>query len=169
MEPSARNFADRLLASIRRLGTPAIVGLDPRLELMPRFITRDVTSSGGAAAVRRAVAAFDEIVIDTVADLVPAVKPQIAFYEQYGLAGLSALADTIATAKRRNLVVILDAKRNDIASTADAYARAFLGHDGSLGCADRSLEVDAMTISPYLGRDSLVPFVSACARFGKGV
>jgi orotidine-5'-phosphate decarboxylase len=137
-----------------------VVGLDPRIDLMPDFI------KSGLGARSREVACsivtdFHELVLDAVADLVPAVKPQLAFYEQYGLGGLEAFENTVRAARSRGLLIIADGKRNDISSTAEAYAEAFLG-DGAFDC-------DAMTVTPYLGRDSLVPFVDACARHGKGL
>jgi orotidine-5'-phosphate decarboxylase len=153
-------FSDRLVESIRKLGNPCVVGLDPRIDLMPSFIksgrgrpTRDV--------VRSTICDFHDLVLDTIASLVPAVKPQLAFFEQYGSAGMEAFEHTVQEAKRRGLLVIADGKRNDIASTAEAYAAAFLG--------ENAFAADSMTVTPYLGRDSLLPFVEACAREGKGL
>src|SRR5437764_9737181 len=119
-----RTFSDRLVESIRKTGTPCIVGLDPRIELMPAFVksgrgtaTREVT--------RSIVTDFHELVLDAVANLVPAVKPQLAFFEQYGSAGIQAFENTIEAARQRGVLVIADAKRNDVSSTAEAYAKAF--------------------------------------------
>jgi orotidine-5'-phosphate decarboxylase len=97
------------------------------------------------------------------------VKPQSAFYEQYGIGGSLALRDTVEYAKSRNMVVIIDAKRNDIASTADAYANSFLGKTDVFGQKRAFLDADCITISPYLGRDSIEPFVSVCKEYGKGI
>jgi len=153
-------FADQLVDEVRKKASPCVVGLDPRVDLMPGFVT-----SGRGALSRETICSiitnFHELVLDAVADLVPAVKPQLAFYEQYGLGGLEAFENTVRAARARGLLVIADAKRNDISSTAEAYAEAFLG-DGAFDC-------DSMTVTPYLGRDSLVPFVDACARHGKGL
>lgn len=156
------NFSDRLIAAIRQKNAPCVVGLDPRLESMPKFI---LDSGGGSPdeLLRRQIATFHRVVIDSVFDLVPAVKPQTAFFEQYGIPGLLALADTIEYAREKGLLVIVDAKRNDVGSTAEAYARAFLGGGTS------TLIGDALTVSPYLGRDSLMPFVEACEKHGKGL
>jgi len=120
---------------------------------MPAFLT-----GNGAYA---AITAFHELVIDAIADLVPAVKPQLAFFEQYGVAGMQAFENTVLKAKQRGLLVIADGKRNDISSTAEAYANAYLGADG--------FDCDALTVTPYLGRDSLAPFVEACEKHGKGL
>lgn len=147
------NFADALTETIRSKDSRCIVGLDPRVDQMPEFL-RD---SGPYAAIT----AFHELVIDAVADLVPAVKPQLAFFEQYGVAGIHAFENTVLAAKKRGLLVIADGKRNDISSTAEAYANAYLGSGG--------FDCDALTVTPYLGRDSLVPFVDACAKHGKGL
>jgi orotidine-5'-phosphate decarboxylase len=147
------SFADRLVQQIRAKDSRCIVGLDPRIDQMPAFL-RD-------AGVYAAITAFHELVIDAVADLVPAVKPQLAFFEQYGVAGMQAFESTLLAAKKRGLLVIADGKRNDISSTATAYANAYLGNGG--------FDCDAMTATPYLGRDSLVPFVEACTKHGKGL
>ena len=107
--------------------------------------------------------------LDSVAGLVPAVKPQVAFFEQYGTAGMLAFEDAIRAAKQRGLLVIADAKRNDISSTAEAYAAPFLGEADVFGKLHKAFDADSMTVSPYLGRDSLRPFVDACAKHKKGL
>lgn len=147
------SFADRLVDSIRAKDSRCVVGLDPRIDQMPVF-----ARNGDACA---AITAFHELVLDAVADLVPAVKPQLAFFEQYGVAGMQAFENTVRAAKQHGLLVIADGKRNDISSTAEAYANAYLGPDG--------FDCDALTVTPYLGRDSLVPFVDACKKNGKGL
>lgn len=163
------NFADRLLDAIAAKGTSCVVGLDPRVDSMPAFITDGVRANSDPDAVCKAICSFHEIVLDAVAPLVPAVKLQIAFYEQYGLPGLRAFAETIAMARRAGLVVIVDAKRNDIGSTAEAYANAFLGGTTSLGHHLAGFDVDCITVSPFLGRDSIEPFVNHCAEHGRGI
>jgi orotidine-5'-phosphate decarboxylase len=147
------SFADRLIQQVIAKDSRCIVGLDPRVEQMPAFLR----ASGPYAAIT----AFHELVIDAVADLVPAVKPQLAFFEQYGVAGMQAFENTVLKAKQRGLLVIADGKRNDISSTAEAYANAYLGPD--------AFDCDALTVTPYLGRDSLVPFVEACKKHNKGL
>jgi len=146
-------FGDRLVEAIRAKGNPCVVGLDPRVNLMPEFV-----KSGSAAST---ITYFHELVLDAVAGLVPVVKPQLAFFEQYGKAGIEAFENTVRAAKQRGLLVIADGKRNDISSTAEAYAEAFLG--------EGAFDADAMTVTPYLGRDSLAPFVNACKQHGKGL
>jgi orotidine-5'-phosphate decarboxylase len=146
-------FSDRLNAAIRTKDSRCMVGLDPRIDQMPEFVR-----SNGACA---AITAFHEVVLDAVADLVPAVKPQLAFFEQYGVAGIQALENTVRAAQHRGLLVIADGKRNDISSTAEAYANAYLSRD--------VFDCDALTVTPYMGRDSLMPFVEACRKHGKGM
>lgn len=162
-------FGDRIVEAIRQKGTPCIVGLDPRLDLMPDFVTRRLSEPNQSDAIRATISEFHERVIGLVADTVPAVKLQIAFYEQYGLPGMEAFAETIALARSAGLVVLVDAKRNDIGSTAAAYANAFLGGAPVLGRRVPAFDVDCITVSPFLGRDSLEPFVAACRENGKGI
>jgi len=163
-----QNFADRLLEAVIAKGNPVVVGLDPRLEMMPDFLNPRGANPNGKTAAEM-ITSFHELILDIVSPLVPAVKLQIAFYEQYGLPGLQALHETIGLARDRKLVVIVDAKRNDIATTATAYANAFLGRT-AYGTELRPVfDVDCITISPYLGRDSLQPFVDVCSKYGKGV
>jgi orotidine-5'-phosphate decarboxylase len=145
-------FADRLIQQILAKNSRCIVGLDPRIDQMPAFVPSDTC---------RAITEFHELVLDAVADLVPAVKPQLAFFEQYGVAGIRAFENTVRAAKQRGLLVIADGKRNDISSTAEAYANAYLGPD--------AFDCDALTVTPYLGRDSLAPFVEACKKHSKGL
>ncbi len=146
-------FADRLISAISAKDSRCMVGLDPRVDQMPAF----VHGHGEYAAIT----AFHELVIEAVADLVPAVKPQLAFFEQYGVVGMQAFENTVLLAKQRGLLVIADGKRNDISSTAEAYANAYLGPS--------VFDCDALTVTPYLGGDSLAPFVEACKKHGKGL
>lgn len=164
-----KNYADRLLAAIEKRCSPCVIGLDPQLDLMPDFIRFNARDKPLADAVRSAITSFNQAVIEAVNDLVPAVKLQIAFYEQYGLPGLNAFEDTIRLARDFGLIVIVDAKRNDISSTAEAYANAFLGRTNIFGQLKAIFDVDCITVSPFLGRDSLRPFINACAEYGKGI
>jgi orotidine-5'-phosphate decarboxylase len=156
-----QTFADQLSDAVTRLHAPVVVGLDPRWEQLPEAFRRSAgdSLSERAAAYQR----FCNEVTDVVAPLVPAVKPQAAFFEELGPAGMAALAQVIAHAQGRGLLVILDGKRNDIGSTAEAYARGFLGRNVSAWGAD------ALTVSPYLGDDSLTPFVTVANQRGAGL
>lgn len=163
-----KRFSDRLVESIRKAGNACVVGLDPRIDLMPAFVKQD-RGRPTKPVVRSVIHDFHEMVLDAVAGLVPAVKPQLAFFEQYGSAGMEAFEDTVQAARQRGLLVIADGKRNDIASTAEAYAAAFLGEADVLGEKQKVFDADAMTVTPYLGQDSLLPFVEVCRREGKGI
>ena len=163
------NFADRLLDKISVKKNPCVVGLDPRLELFPEFILGPDNSGKNDGHIISAITAFNIYILDVVESLVPVIKPQIAFYEQYGIPGLIAFQNTIKAAKERGLIVIADAKRNDIGTTAEAYANAFLGKSQCWGNSKAIFDADAVTINPYLGYDTLMPFVNACKEYGKGV
>jgi orotidine-5'-phosphate decarboxylase len=162
------HFADRLAFAIRAKGNPVCVGLDPRWESLPDEIRNRHTGQ----TLEAVAAAFEEFcsrVLDVVAPLVPAVKPQSAFFEACGPTGFTAQRRLLAKARDLGLFTILDAKRNDIASTAAAYAAAaFTG----LRCGDRLLpvwEADALTVNPYLGRDSVEPFLASARKVSAGV
>lgn len=161
------HFADTLDAAIRRAGNPVCVGIDPRPEdLPPGFLDSFSPDRAGVAA---AFEAFGLAVIETVAPLVPVVKFQAAFYEAYGPEGFKALHRSAAEARRRGLVVIMDGKRNDIGSTAEAYARAYLGKVPVGTRFEPPWDVDALTVNAYLGSDGISPFVKVAAREGKGL
>ncbi len=155
-------FGDRLTAAVRRTKCPIVVGLDPRKESLPAGMLP--TSWGDEVdAIAQAFRSFCCGVIDVVADLVPAVKLQCAFFEQLGPVGMRVLCQVVDHARHRRLLVILDAKRNDIGSTAEAYAR------GYLGATESAWKGDALTVSPYLGRDSLEPFFRVAQERDSGV
>lgn len=154
-------FSDRLATALRRCGNPVLVGLDPRADMLPAGLApaEPRTNLKDLAA---AYGRFCREVIDVVAPLVPAVKPQAAFFEQLGPPGMAALAEVVDYARRQGLLVILDGKRNDIGSTAAAYAQGCLGQQSAWGA-------DALTVSPYLGDDSLQPFVDVAVQRAAGV
>jgi orotidine-5'-phosphate decarboxylase len=155
-------FADRLAKAVVARGTPVLVGLDPRVEQLPA----PLAPSPGASWAERADSyrTFCRGVIDVVASLVPAVKPQAAFFEELGPAGMIALKDVCDHARSQGLIVIMDGKRNDIGSTASAYALGYLG-----SASESAWGADALTVSPYLGGDSLEPFVEVASARGCGV
>jgi orotidine-5'-phosphate decarboxylase len=154
------HFADRLADEIRRTGNAGCVGLDPRAKNLPSGMLGKKQS---VSAIAQAYARFCTGVCDVVAPLVPIVKVQAAFFEELGPAGLEAMGQVIDYAQSRGLLVIVDAKRNDIGSTAEAYARGYLGRGAS------AWHADALTVSPYLGDDSLTPFVEVAHERGAGV
>ena len=162
------HFADRLADACRRRGNSVCVGLDPRWDLLPREI-RGRHVDGTLAAIARAFEEFCLRVIDLVAPLVPVVKPQMAFFEACGPDGLTALRNVLGHARQRGLLTILDGKRNDIATTAEAYADAAFGGVTHSGTRQPVWDADALTVNPYLGRDAVEPFLRSARRDGRGV
>lgn len=165
------HFADQITNRIHQLNSPICVGLDPRLGQIPEFIKEKAIDEFGPTkeAAAHAIVEFNKGIIDAVADLVPAVKPQIAFYEMYGHHGMWAYEETTKYAQEKGLLVIGDAKRNDIGSTATAYAQAHLGQVDLFGNPEPAINADCLTITPYLGTDGIKPFVDVCQHHGKGV
>ena len=165
------NVIDLLIENIIEKKNPTVVGLDPDLKLIPAcYKENNNKKSNPFEAVADAIFDFNKDIIDTVYDLVPAVKPQIAFYEKYGSYGIKAFEDTVRYAKTKGLVVITDAKRNDIGNTAKAYAEAHLGTVELIdGSAAPSFASDFLTVSPFLGSESLEPFIDVCKEYGKGI
>ena len=174
-------FIDRLIESIIQKKCPCAVGLDTLPEYAPAGIRKSCgagasrqetggdsvkASAGQEATCAEAVMRFNFAIIDAVYDVVPAVKPQLAYYERLGYWGMYAFWETVAYARRKGLLVIADGKRGDIGPTASAYAEAFLGEsDGAPGVGS----ADALTVNPYLGEDSVAPFIELCRSHGKGL
>ena len=160
--PDPGNFADRLAEAVARKRSQLVVGLDPRLDLLPMELRGE--SVLGRAAAASSVARFCKGIVDAVGPYVVAVKPQSAFFEALGSDGFRALEEVSEYARAAGLLVIVDAKRGDIGSTSRAYAEALLEpREGGAALAD------ATTASPYLGLDSVEPFLAACRRHGAGV
>jgi len=155
------HFADDLVECLRELGHPLCAGLDPHLDLVPPLF-RQGTMAPGDPETARAVEVFLREFLHRVAGRVAIVKPQIAFFERLGPEGLAVLARLVKVARGLGLRVLLDAKRGDVGSTAAAYAAAYLGRDAVL-------PADAMTVNPYLGLDTLEPFLETAADTGRGV
>lgn len=161
------HFPDAVIEAADRTA-PCIVGLDPDLSLMPRAFrdrSHDAQSLSDLCAIVRD---FNYLVLESVHDLVPVIKPQSAFYERFGPEGVAVLASTITRARDLGLLVLLDAKRGDIGSTAEAYAAAYMSDIDPAG-GKNALQVDAITLNPYLGRDSLAPFFRRCEDGEHGV
>ncbi len=154
-------FADRLIQRVRALGHPLCAGLDPHLEHLPALF-REGSMSPGEPATARAVERFCLAFLDRVAFRVSIVKPQSAFFEQLGPAGVGVLARMMVAARERGLLVLLDAKRGDIGSTAEGYAAAYLRKDAPM-------LADALTVNPWLGLETLEPYFDAAAESGGGV
>ena len=157
---------DRLIEKIIAMQNPTCVGLDTQLDYLPDEMRAGVTTCEGAAD---AILAFNKGIVDSVCDIVPAVKVQIAYYEQYGAAGVRAFLDTVAYARGKGLFVIADCKRNDIGSTAARYSAAYLG-ETALG--ERCVSVagcDFLTVNAYLGTDGVQPFLDDCKKYDRGL
>ena len=164
------NVVDKLIENTIRTKNPSVIGLDPDIGKIPSCYKVNAKSNHPFETVANAIYEFNRDVIDTVADLVPAVKPQMAFYEKYGSFGVATFEKTVAYAKSKGLVVVEDAKRNDIGNTAQAYA------DGHLGCVElldgslaSSIDADFLTVTPFLGSESLHPFIEVCKKNSKGI
>jgi orotidine-5'-phosphate decarboxylase len=164
--PPSPHFADRLIERVEATCSHLVVGLDPDLRELPSELLDGATDLASAA---RAVEAFATAVIDGVAELVPAVKPQSAFFEALGSAGVAALERVEAHARAAGLLVIEDAKRGDIGNTMAAYAAAALGRVRIDGVELPVHDADAVTVSPYLGPESLEPMIDVARTFGKGL
>lgn len=161
-------YVQRLNSRISACGTPALVGIDPRWDLLPDQIRLGSAGSSGTIHERTASAfeAFSKQIIDVVSPLVPAVKPQVAFFEQLGVPGCRALHAVMRYARKSGLIVIADAKRGDIGSTAEAYADAWLAGEDPEAAA---WPADALTVNPYLGSDTLQPFVDCAVSRDAGI
>jgi orotidine-5'-phosphate decarboxylase len=164
----SKHFADRLAAAVHARGTSLCVGLDPRWEQLPLEVRRR-HDEGTLAAAARAFEEFCLRVLDVVAPLVPIVKPQSAFFEACGPAGLSALQRILARARHKGLLTILDSKRNDIASTAEAYADAAFAGTTLANSVHPVWQADALTVNPYLGRDAIEPFLKSARKVNGGI
>ncbi|ARP49804.1 MULTISPECIES: orotidine-5'-phosphate decarboxylase [Caproicibacterium] len=160
---------DRLIEAIRAKKNPTVAGLDPKLSYIPQSMLNAAysqygkTLEGAAAAVLQ----FNKGIIDALASIVPAVKPQCAYYEQFGWQGMRTLEATIRYAQEKGLYVILDGKRNDIGTTMQAYAQAHLGTTEVAGQALPAFAGDALTVNPYLGADGIEPLLPVCKRYDR--
>ena len=155
-----KHVTDQLIERIEALGNPTVMGLDPRIARIPEKIRRDAAGETPQDKAASAILTFNKGLMEAVRDIIPAVKPQLAYYELYGSPGLAAFAATCKAAKKMGFVVIADGKRNDIGSTASAYADAYLGSTKYPdGREERSFEADWLTVNPYLGIDGIKPFI----------
>ncbi len=162
---------DRLIEKIIEMKNPTVVGLDPKLEYVPEYLQRRYLDEDGwtLKAAAKAIFAFNQAIIDEIHDIVPAIKPQAAYYEMYGHYGIKALEKTIRYAKLNGMFVITDGKRNDIGATMEAYTNA---HLGTVMVGDNEIEpfaADALTVNGYLGTDGIAPLLKVCKERDKGI
>jgi len=155
------HFGDDLMARTREIGHPLCAGIDPHLDRVPELF-RQGSMAPADPSTPLAVEALALAFLDRLVGKVAAVKPQIAFFEQMGSAGMAALERVMAAARERELLIVLDAKRGDIGSTAEGYARAYLEPGAAA-------EADALTLNPYMGLDTLAPFAERAAAYGRGL
>ncbi len=162
---------DKLVEKIKKTHAPIVVGLDPMMAYVPRHIKEKAFQEQGETleGAAEAIWQFNKGIIDHVCDLIPAVKPQIAMYEQFGIPGLMAFKKTIDYCHEKDLVVIGDVKRGDIGSTSAAYAAGHIGAVEVGGKTYRPFDEDFITVNPYLGTDGIQPFVDVCKKEGKGL
>lgn len=161
----------KLIEKIQKTKAPVCVGLDPMLSYIPEHITKKAYAECGETleGAAEAVWQFNKEIVDNTWDLIPAVKPQIAMYEQFGIPGLAAYKKTVDYCKSKGLIVIGDAKRGDIGSTSAAYAAAHLGRVKVGSAVLAGFDTDFVTVNPYLGTDGVKPFVDVCTAEDKGI
>ena len=162
---------DQLVEKIKKTGAPIVVGLDPMLGYVPEHLKKKAFDEYGETlkGAAEAVWLFNKEIIDNICDLIPAVKPQIAMYEQFGIEGLVVFKRTVDYCKEKGLIVIGDIKRGDIGSTSEAYA---VGHLGKVQVGSKSysgFDEDFITVNPYFGTDGVAPFIKVCKEENKGI
>lgn len=162
-----KNAIDILIEKIKETGNPTVMGLDPRYEMLPECVTSKYPKT--LDGVARAIIEYNKALIDATYDIIPAIKPQIAFYEMFGIPGMEAFEETCKYAKEKGMVVIADIKRGDIGSTAAGYSNAYLGKT-KIGDIEQSIfDVDFVTVNPYMGTDCVKPFIEDCKKYNKGL
>ena len=162
---------DRLIQAIDEKKNPTVAGLDPKLQFIPEYIKKASFEKYGNTleGAADALFTFNKGLIDALCDIVPAVKPQCAYYEMYGWQGMRALAETISYAKSKGMFVMTDGKRNDIGTTMTAYATAHLGETELNGIRVSAFGADALTVNGYLGSDGVNPLLDICKSDDKGI
>ena len=163
---------NKLMSKIKKTNAPIVVGLDPMMDYIPEQVKQDAFKLYGGETLEGAAEAifqFNKAIVDATYDLIPAVKPQIAMYEQFGVAGVEAFRRTVEYCHEKDLVVIGDIKRGDIGSTSEAYAVGHLGKVQVGSNSFASFDEDFATVNPYLGSDGVKPFIKVCKEENKGI
>ena len=161
------NAIDELIEKIKQTNNPTVIGLDQRYDMLPNCIKQ--AYSGSIEKICEGILVYNKAIIDSVCDIIPAVKPQMAFYEAFGLDGIKCFQETCQYAKQKNMVVIVDAKRGDIGSTAESYSNAYIGKtkvEDKLYGLDY---IDFITVNAYFGTDCVKPFIEDCKKYNKGI
>lgn len=161
------NAIDNLIEKMKHMKNPTVIGLDPRYEILPDCIKKKYSQDIKGAC--KCFLEFNKALIDATCDIIPAVKPQIAFYEMFGIEGMKAFDETCKYAKEKGMIVIADMKRGDIGTTAQAYSNAAIGRT-LIGDINHSIfDAEFVTVNPYLGTDGVKPFIDDCVKYGKGI
>ncbi len=166
-----KSFSDRLQDSILGNSSCLLAGFDPLIDSFPEAVLKQASSQTNTNedAIYQALTQFYALALEALHDKIAAVKPNLAFFEQYGLAGLKAFQSVVSMIKERGLPVIADAKRADISTSAKAYSSAFLGATTAFGKTIKTFDCDALTVNPFLGFEALQPFIDDCLNYGKGL
>lgn len=162
------NAIDNLIEKIKETNSPIVMGLDPRYEMIPEIVRKKYTND--LEGISKAILEYNKELIDNTYDIIPAIKPQLAFYEMFGIEGIKAFKETCEYAKEKEMIVIADAKRGDIGSTAKGYSNAYLGKT-TIGKEEIEVfkNIDFLTVNPYMGVDSIKPFIEDCIKYDKGI
>lgn len=162
------NAIDNLIEKIKETNSPIVMGLDPRYEMIPEIVRKKYTND--LEGISKAILEYNKELIDNTYDIIPAIKPQLAFYEMFGIEGMKAFKETCEYAKEKGMIVIADAKRGDIGSTAKGYSNAYLGK-ATIGKEEIEVfkNIDFLTVNPYMGVDSIKPFIEDCIKYDKGI
>ncbi len=162
------NAIDNLIEKIKETNSPIVMGLDPRYEMIPEIVRKKY--SNDLEGISKAILEYNKELIDNTYDIIPAIKPQLAFYEMFGIEGMKTFKETCEYAKEKGMIVIADAKRGDIGSTAKGYSNAYLGKT-TIGKEKIEVfkNIDFLTVNPYMGVDSIKPFIEDCIKYDKGI
>ena len=161
------NAMDVLITKIKEMNNPTVIGLDPRYDMLPNCIKEKYGTD--VKSVCEGILEYNKALIDATYDIIPAVKPQIAFYEMFGVDGINCFKETCKYAKEKGMVVIADVKRGDIGSTAAGYSNAYLGETLVGDKKESFFDIDFVTVNPYLGVDGIKPFIEDAKKYGKGI
>jgi len=161
------NAIDNLIEKIKQTNNPTVMGLDPRYDMLPNCIKEKY--NGSVEKITQGILEYNKALIDATYDIIPAIKPQMAFYEMFGVEGIKCLKETCKYAKEKDMIVILDAKRGDIGSTAAGYSNAYLGKTPMGEIEEAFYDVEFVTVNPYLGTDGIKPFIEDCKKYDKGI
>ena len=162
-----KNIIDQLIEKIKIMKNPTVIGLDPRYEMLPKCVKDKYPKT--LEGVGQAIIEYNKALIDEIYDIIPAIKPQIAFYEMYGIPGMQASKVTCEYAKQKGMFVIADIKRADIGSTAQGYSNPHLGKTKIEENEQSLYDIDFVTVNPYMRTDCVKPFIDDCKKYNKGL